>query len=102
MATFQHNPPTPTARQYRGVGAASVGLGFFGFVFLFVPPLGAVISAAGLLAGIIGWVLAWPGRRPGLRWAMWGALLSLVALILNVAIIRGWATGYPYPLYGGG
>jgi hypothetical protein len=100
MATFQQNPPT--ARQYRGVGVASVGLGFFGLVFLFVPPLGAVLSAAGLLAGVVGCVLAGPGRRPGLRWAVWGTLLCLVALVLNVAILRGWFTWYPYPLYGGG
>jgi hypothetical protein len=80
---------------------ASVGLGFFGFLFLFVPPLGTVISAAGFLAGIIGGVLSRPGRSPGFRWAMGGTLLSLVALILNVGILRGWATWYPYPLYGG-
>lgn len=79
----------------------TLGLGFFGFVFLFVAPLGTVISAAGLLAGILGWVLARPGRRPGFRWAIGGTLLSLAALVLNVAILRGWATWYPYPLYGG-
>lgn len=101
MATFQHNPPPGAARQYRGIGVASVALGFLGLFFMFVAPLGAVLSAAGLLAGIIGWALARPERRPGLRWAMWGTLLSLLALILNVAILRGWATWYPYPLYGG-
>jgi hypothetical protein len=99
MATFPHN--TTTARKYRGVGVASVALGFLGLVFLFVAPLGAVLSAAGFLAGIVGSALAWPERRPGLRWAVWGTLLSLVALVLNLAILRGWATWYPYPLYGG-
>jgi hypothetical protein len=99
MATYPHN--TTPARNYRGVGVASVALGFFGLVFMFVAPLGAVLSTAGLLAGVVGWVLARPERRPGLRWAMWGTLLSLVALVLNLAILRGLATSYPYPLYGG-
>jgi hypothetical protein len=87
-----------TNRRSLGFGAAAVTLGFGGFVFFFLAPLGVLLSAAGLICGIIGWLLARPDGQPGARWSLWGTLLSLLALganvwLLNYGTIKYWLFG---------
>jgi hypothetical protein len=87
MATVPGGPAT-TNRRALGFGAAAVTLGFGGLAFLFLAPLGALLSASGLICGIIGWLLARPGRPPGFWWSVWGTLLAACALGANVWILN--------------
>ena len=81
-----------------GFGAAAVCLGTSGLVFAFLAPLGAMLSAAGLICGIIGWARARRELHAGYWWSFWGALLSLVALgtnlgLLNYGAFENWWVG---------
>jgi hypothetical protein len=77
--------PNPT-RQRMGLGVASVTLGFLGMMFVFLAPLGAMVSAAGLLCGIAGCFLAGSRRASGFWWSLGGTLLSLAALIVDLSL----------------
>jgi hypothetical protein len=98
MATVPGGPGTTSQRASLGFGAAAVTLGFIGLGFTLLAPLGALLSAAGLICGIVGWVMARPGRSAGFWWSFWGALLSLVAVganlwLLNYGTIKTWLLG---------
>jgi hypothetical protein len=88
MATVPPGPATTNRRASLGFGAAAVTLGFFGLAFAFLAPLGLCLSAAALICGIIGWFLARPGHSAGFWWSLWGTLLSLIAVGLNVALLN--------------
>lgn len=87
MATAPRGPATANRRGL-GFGAAAVCMGFGGLAFLFMAPLGALLSAVGVVCGLIGWVMTQSQRLPGLRWSLWGTLLSLAALGANVCILH--------------
>jgi hypothetical protein len=53
MATVPGGPTTVN-RASLGFGAAAVCLGFIGLGFLFLAPLGVLLSVPGLICGIIG------------------------------------------------
>lgn len=98
MATFPGGPAMAKRRGPLGLGAAAVTLGFIGLAFTFLAPLGALLSAAGLICGIAGWLMARSGRSPGFWWSVWGTLLSLLAIAANLAIsnygtIESWLMG---------
>ena len=80
--------PTTANRRGLGFGAAAVCLGFSGLALAFLAPLGALLSAAALVCGIIGWILAWPMRQAGFWWSFWGTLLSIVAIVTNLALLN--------------
>ncbi len=74
-------------------------LGITSLVFFFIAPLGAVISAGGVVAGVLGWLLPGMRTRPGLGLAVAGTLLSVVALAFDVFLLEGgithvWANRY--------
>jgi len=87
MATFPRDPATMNRRAL-GFGVAAICMGFGGLAFVFLAPLGALLSAAGLICGIIGWAVARSQRQPGFWWSVWGTLLSLGALGANVCILH--------------
>jgi Na+/H+ antiporter NhaD/arsenite permease-like protein len=72
----------------RGLGMASLALGFLGLAFVWLVPFGGVLSLAGLLLGLIGWVLSRAGSDSR-RWSIAGAALSVVALILDIVVGTG-------------
>ena len=86
MATFQRHSMGRSERRYVGLGATSVTLGFLGLAFAFLAPLGAMVSAAGLLCGIVGCLLARSNRSAGFWWSLGGTALSLVAVITDISL----------------
>jgi len=88
MATVPGGSATTNRRGSLGFGAAAVTLGFIGLGFSFLAPFGLILSAAGLICGIIGWLLARSSRVPGFWWSLWGTLLSLAAVGLNVGLVN--------------
>jgi hypothetical protein len=97
MATFPSSTP-PANRTALGFGAAAVTFGFGGMAFLFLAPMGMLLSAAGLICGIVGWLMARANGNANVRWSLWGTLLSLLALganvwILNYGTIKFWLFG---------
>jgi hypothetical protein len=87
MATFPRDPATMNRRAL-GFGVAAVCMGFGGLAFLFLAPLGALLSAVGLICGIIGWLQAPARRQIGFSWSLWGTFLSFRALSANVWILH--------------
>jgi hypothetical protein len=88
MATVPEGPATAKRRGPLGLGAAAVTLGFIGLGFTFLASFGALLGMAGLFCGIAGWLRARSGRSPGFWWAVWGTLLSLVAVAANLVILN--------------
>ena len=86
MATFQRSPMGQSTRRSVGWGATSVALGFLGLAFAFLAPLGAMVSAAGLLCGIVGCLLARSNRSTGFWWSLGGTALSLVAVLTGISL----------------
>jgi hypothetical protein len=86
VSQFPEQPPVPTQR-VNGVGMSSLALGFFGLVFFWLVPLGLVLSAAGVVLGGISLFLPQFRTRPGRCYAIGGAVLSLVAFVLNAIIV---------------
>lgn len=82
MAAF--NAPAAS----RGMGMASLTLGFLGLAFFWLVPLGIIISLAGLLAGLFAWATAPPAPgRPNLPMA--GTALSAIGVLLSLVIAMG-------------
>jgi phosphate/sulfate permease len=77
----------PRAKPPRvALGIASVVLAASGLVLLFLPVLGAPLSAIALLIAVIGVGVALGGGDVRLRWSVLGLGLSALALGINVAI----------------
>ncbi len=98
-STVGTDPRASAPLRVNGLGITSLVLGFIGLVFFFIAPLGAVISAGGVVAGVLGWLLPGMRTRPGLGLAVAGTLLSVVALAFDVFLLEGgithvWANRY--------
>jgi len=76
----------PATRLVRGLSISAVTLGFLGLAFCWLPPLGIVLSAAGVLAGLVGCIVA-TRRRHSFQWSLGGLLLSVIALGLNFYLL---------------
>jgi hypothetical protein len=74
-----------TPLSLRGLGIASIILGFFGGAMFWWTPLGMVLSLSGLLTGFVGWALA-RRKTPGFGLLLGGVLVCLVALILDSVV----------------
>jgi Na+/H+ antiporter NhaD/arsenite permease-like protein len=69
----------------RTLGFVSVLGGFLGLVFFWWVPMGILFSFCGLIAGLIGWLRS-PQRPAAVGLLLWGVVLSLVVLGLDVFI----------------
>ncbi len=69
----------------RSLGYSSIIFGLLGGILSWWLPMGMVLSIAGLLTGGVGWIMA---RResPALALLLSGVVLSVAALVLNIAI----------------
>jgi hypothetical protein len=102
MATGFNPPPAAPADAPRGLGVASLSLGFLGLAFAWLIPLGIVLSLAGLLTGLFGWLL---GRAQGsgrLGMVLWGAALSAVGLALGLMLLPDSFTTWTVRLFSAG
>jgi hypothetical protein len=68
------------------LGMLSFVLGIISLMLFFLPILGLPIAAFALLAGILGTALALSGTGGTLRWALFGSVMSALALGVNLAI----------------
>ena len=70
------------------LGMVSFIFGLLGMLLIWLVPLGGIISLIGIVLGVLGWLGTVRGNSMR-RWALGGALLSLVALGLQVIMTRG-------------
>ena len=68
----------------RGLGIASLIVGFLGGIFSWWTPFGMVLSLTGLVIGFVGWTMA--RKAVGFGLSVAGMLVSLAALILDCVI----------------
>ena len=76
-----------TAAPYRGIAAASVGLGFFGMLVFWWFPFG-------LMLGIVGFTLSTTSMLFGIRGGLRGENLALIGAIFSAIAIGGAVTAY--------
>jgi hypothetical protein len=70
------------------LGVVSVIFGLLGLLFVWLVPIGGIISLTGVVLGVLGRLGTIRGN-PLRRWALGGAILSLVALALQIIMTRG-------------
>jgi hypothetical protein len=73
----------------------SLVLGTISLLLFFLPVLGVPIGGVAVLVGIVGTILAGFGRGGRLRYAVAGLLMSILALLVNVAIAYAPAAEVP-------
>jgi Na+/H+ antiporter NhaD/arsenite permease-like protein len=81
---IEETQPRPRTLGFLAVLGGSLGLVFFWWV-----PMGILFSFCGLIAGLIGWLRS-PQRPAAVGLLLWGVVLSLVVLGLDVFVaMRG-------------
>jgi hypothetical protein len=98
-STVGTDPHASAPLRVNGFGITSLVLGFIGLALFFLAPLGAVISAGGVITGLLGWLLPGMRARGGLGLAIAGTLLSVAALAFDIFLLEGgithvWANRY--------
>jgi hypothetical protein len=78
-------PPSPL----RGLGVTSLVLGIISLLLFFFPILGIPISAIGLALGIVGILVPQSRRGRDLHLCLYGILMCLASLGLDIAIAAG-------------
>jgi hypothetical protein len=78
-------PPTSDSRTV--LGMISLVLGTIALLLFFLPIVSIPISASGLIFGLVGTIIAVFVGRADLRWSFLGLTVSLLALLINLAIV---------------
>ncbi len=86
------DPLPKISRAPFGLGTASFVIGSIGLLLCPLPILGAPISSLGLIGGVVGCGLIAFGSSSNFRWSAAGAVLSALALSVNLAIAYGPST----------
>jgi hypothetical protein len=82
-ASFRHAAP------YRGIAAASVGLGFFSLLVFWWFPFGLCLASVGLILGVGSAIVGIKGGLRGENLALLGATICAISIGTTLAVYRG-------------
>jgi hypothetical protein len=72
-----------------GIAFAAPALAVISLAFFWIPVVGVILSAAGLLLGFFGWIVASQNEDSSTYYLLTASIFALAALALNLKLATG-------------